>query len=165
MRSDRAMSAFLYAKTSLETLQNEIKVLEDSMQYLQEKGVYSYKDQIAYLTEQYGTAIVEGHPDRAQEIKVQMDFLSKYGTRYKKIESEIDGGYEKMQILRKRYDLMKIDVESNISSHLVVDKAAAADKKSYPIRWLIVVVSAMATFVFGVVVILVRDNIEKLKKA
>lgn len=165
MRSDRAMSAFLYAKSSLETLQNEIKVLEDSMQYLQEKGVYSYKDQIAYLTEQYGTAIVEGHPDRAQEIKTQMDFLSKYGTRYKKIESEIDGGYEKMQILRKRYDLMKIDVESNISSHLVVDKAAAADKKSYPIRWLIVVVSAMATFVFGVVVILVRDNIEKLKKA
>jgi uncharacterized protein involved in exopolysaccharide biosynthesis len=60
---------------------------------------------------------------------------------------------------------MKIDVESDISSHLVVDKAAAADKKSYPIRWLIVVVSAMATFVFGVVVILVRDNIEKLKKA
>jgi uncharacterized protein involved in exopolysaccharide biosynthesis len=70
-----------------------------------------------------------------------------------------------MQILRKRYDLMKIDVESNISSHLVVDKAAAADKKSYPIRCLIVVVSAMATFVFGVVAILVRDNIEKLKKA
>lgn len=165
MRSDRALSAFLYAKSSLEALETEIKILEDSMAVLQQRGVYSYKDQIAYLTEQYGTAIAEGHPDRAQDIKEQMDFLSKYGTQYKKIESEIDGGYEKLQILRKRYDLMKVDVESNISSHLVVDSASAADKKSYPIRWLIVVVSSMAAFVFGVVAILIKDNLEVLKKS
>jgi uncharacterized protein involved in exopolysaccharide biosynthesis len=94
-----------------------------------------------------------------------MDFLSMYGTQYKKIESEIDGSYEKLQILRKRYDLMKVDVESNISSHLVVDRASAADKKSYPIRWLIVAVSSLAAFVFGVVAILIKDNLEVLKKA
>ncbi|MBM3447875.1 MAG: hypothetical protein FJX90_02070 [Bacteroidetes bacterium] len=164
MRSERAMTAFLYAKSSLEALQIEIKTLEDSMQQLQRRGVYSYKDQIAYLTEQYGTAIAEGHPDRAQEIKDQMDFLSQYGTQYKKLESEIDGGYEKMQVLRKRFDLMKIDVESRLSSQLVVDKAAAADKKSYPVRWLIVVISAISAFVFGVAAILVRENLHLLKK-
>jgi uncharacterized protein involved in exopolysaccharide biosynthesis len=47
---------------------------------------------------------------------------------------------------------------------LVVDKAAAADKKSYPVRWLIVVISAISVFVFGVAAILVRENLHLLKK-
>jgi uncharacterized protein involved in exopolysaccharide biosynthesis len=59
---------------------------------------------------------------------------------------------------------MKIDVESRLSSQLVVDKAAAADKKSYPVRWLIVVISAISAFVFGVAAILVRENLHLLKK-
>ncbi|MFM7813831.1 MAG: Wzz/FepE/Etk N-terminal domain-containing protein, partial [Flavobacteriales bacterium] len=62
MRSDRAMIAFKHAELSLQTLQEEVRVMEDSMRVLQGMGVYSYVDQIAALTEMYGTAIAEGHP-------------------------------------------------------------------------------------------------------
>lgn len=163
MRSDRAMQAFHYAEESLITLQNEVKVMEDSMRVLQEMGVYSYIDQIAALTEMYGTAIATGHPDRAQNIKEQMDFLSRYGTAYVKLEVALQESYEKLAVLRKRFDLMKIDVDSNIPVMRIVDNASAADKKSYPIRWLIVAMSTASAFVFSFILLLILDNFRRLR--
>jgi uncharacterized protein involved in exopolysaccharide biosynthesis len=133
------------------------------MNVLQEMGVYSYLDQIAALTDQFGTALAEGHPDRAQKIKEQMDFLSKYGTAYNKLEKGLEEAYDKLGILTKRFDLMKIDVDTNLPSKFVVDAAAAADKKSYPIRWLIVAMSTASAFVFAVIFLLIWDNFKRLR--
>lgn len=163
MRSERAMTAFKYAEASLQSALNEVQVMEDSMKVLQEMGVYSYLDQIAALTEMYGTAIAEGHPDRAQQLKAQMDFLSKYGTTYVNLETNLKEAYEKLNVLRKRYDLMKIDVESNIPVMRVVDYASAADKKSFPIRWLIVAMSTLSAFVFTFILLLIIDNFKRLR--
>jgi uncharacterized protein involved in exopolysaccharide biosynthesis len=163
MTSDRAMTAYKYAEGSLLNLQNEVQVMEDSMQVLQQMGVYSYIDQIAALTEMYGTAIASGHPDRAQKIKDQMDFLSKYGTAYVKLEVNLKEAYEKLNVLRKRYDLMKIDVESKIPVMRIVDQASAADKKAFPIRWLIVAMSTASAFVFTFIFLLILDNFKRLR--
>jgi uncharacterized protein involved in exopolysaccharide biosynthesis len=163
MRSERAMTAFKYAEASLQTTLTEVQVMEDSMKVLQEMGVYSYIDQIAALTEMYGTAIAEGHPDRAQQLKTQMDFLSKYGTTYVNLETNLKEAYEKLNVLRKRYDLMKIDVSSNISVMRVVDYASVADKKSFPIRWLIVAMSTLSAFVFTFIMLLIIDNFKRLR--
>lgn len=163
MSTDRAMKAFQYAESSLNNLQHEIQVMEDSMKVLQEMGVYSYVDQVAALTEQYGTAIATGHPDRAQKIKEQMDFLSRYGTAYNKLYLRLEESYEKLGVLKKRYDQMKIDVDSYIPSMRVVDRASAADKKSYPIRWLIVAMSTASAFVFTVIFLLLWDNFRRLR--
>lgn len=163
IRRERAIDAFSYAEASVISLEKEIDIMEDSMQVLQQMGVYNYSDQIAALVEQYGTAIAEGHPDRAKTIKDQLDFLSQYGTLFNKLESQIEGSYEKLNVLRKRFDLMKIDVETNLPSKFVVDYAAAADKKAYPIRWLIVAMSTASAFVFGVIFLLIWDNIKRLK--
>jgi hypothetical protein len=163
MRSERAMTAFKYAESSLQSVLNEVKTMEDSMKVLQGMGVYSYLDQIAALTEMYGTAIAGGYPDRAQKLQEQMDFLSKYGTTYVNLETNLKEAYEKLNVLRKRYDLMKIDVESNIPVMRVVDYASAADKKSFPIRWLIVAMSTLSAFVFTFIVLLVIDNFNRLR--
>lgn len=163
MRSERAMTAFKYAESSLQALLDEVQTMEDSMKVLQEMGVYSYLDQIAALTEMYGTAIAGGHPDRAQQLKEQMDFLSKYGTTYVNLETNLKEAYEKLNVLRKRYDLMKIDVESDIPVMRVVDYASAADKKSFPIRWLIVVMSTLSAFVFTFILLLIVDNFKRLR--
>lgn len=164
MRTDRAMLAFRYAEQSLKSLQEEVRVMEDSMKVLQEMGVYSYLDQIAALTDQFGTALAEGHPDRAKSIKNEMDFLSKYGTAYTKLKASLEESYTKLGVLKKRYDLMKIDVESNIPAMRIVDTASAADKKSYPVRWLIVALSTVSAFVFVVIFMLLLDNFNRLRK-
>jgi capsular polysaccharide biosynthesis protein len=162
IRNVRAREAFQFAHESLRSLETELKILEDSMSVLQQLGVYNYDDQVAALTEQYGTAIATGHPDRAQKIKENLEFLSRYGTLHKKLESAIEGAYEKLGVLRKRYDLIRIDIESNLPAKFIVDEATAADKKSYPIRWLIVAMSTASAFVFTVIFLLIADTFRQL---
>lgn len=163
LSSDRAREAFKYAEASLKSLEEEIKLAEDSMNRLRELGVYNYSNQITALTEQYGVAIAEGYPDRARTIQEQMNFLSKYGTAYNALDNRLDNAYEKLGTLRKRYDLMKIDVESKIPSMRIVDYASAADKKALPVRWVIVAMSTAAAFVFVVIFLLIWDNIKRLR--
>ncbi len=163
MRSDRASQAFRYADNSLNEYEAYVKNLEDSLHALQVMGIYSYTDQISALTTSYGRAIAGGHPNRAQELKNQLEFLSKYGTIYKKIEIEVTDGYERLGVLRKRHELMKIDAESRIPVMRIVDYAVAADKKSFPIRWLIVAMSSASMFVFAVIFLLIKDNIIRLR--
>jgi uncharacterized protein involved in exopolysaccharide biosynthesis len=163
LRSERALQAFHYAENSLNALEEEVRIMEDSMRVLQEMGVYSYIDQIAALTEMYGTAIAEGHPDRANKLKEQMDFLSKYGTTYNRLTERLETSYEKLGTLRKRFDLMKIDVESNIANMSIVDEASPADKKFYPVRWLIVAMSVASVFVLTVILLLLWDNFKRLR--
>jgi uncharacterized protein involved in exopolysaccharide biosynthesis len=45
----------------------------------------------------------------------------------------------------------------------VVDYASAADKKSFPIRWLIVAMSTISAFVFTFIVLLIVDNFNRLR--
>jgi len=163
IRNERAREAFSYAEVSLRQLERELGLLEDSMTVLRQMGVYNYEDQVSALTEQYGTAIATGHPDRAQKIKDHLDFLSQYGTLFRKLESGIEGAYEKLAVLRKRHDLIKIDIESNLPAKFIVDEATAADKKSFPVRWLIVVMSTISAFIFTVIFLLINDSIRQLR--
>ena len=163
MRSDRARDAFNYAEATLRFQESELKSMEDSMTALRKFGVYDYKDQIEALMKDYSSSISKGHPDRAKEIKAEMDRLSKYGTAFNKLDLDIEAAHEKLDILRKRHELMKIDIESDLPAKFILDSAAEADKKSYPIRWLIVAVSTVSALIFGVFVILVMNYWRSIK--
>jgi len=60
---------------------------------------------------------------------------------------------------------MKIDIDTELPAKFIVDSAAEADKKAYPIRWLIVLMSTIAAVVFWVFVILFMDYWNSLKRA
>jgi capsular polysaccharide biosynthesis protein len=163
LRSDRAVMAFKHVEASLNEALEEVRVMEDSMKIYKDLGMYSYVDQIAALTEMYGTAIAEGHPDRAQLLKNDMNNLSKYATAYTNLEKRLGAAYEKVNILRRRFDLMQIDIDSSIPAMRIVDAASAADKKKYPIRWLIVTLSTLSAFIFSFITLIIMDNFKKLR--
>ncbi|MEY3398391.1 MAG: hypothetical protein RL220_985 [Bacteroidota bacterium] len=164
MRRERAQQALQFAQSSLNKLEEEIRLLEDSMRIIREMGIYDYEEQIIAFSEQFGTAIAEGHPERANTIKEQMDFLSKYGTLYNKLELNIFAAHDQREILKKRCDNISIDVLSDLDAKYTQDKAVPADKKAYPIRWLIVVMSTAAAFVFGFITLLITNSIRDLSK-
>lgn len=159
----RALEAFRIAEAEYLHLQSEIVQLEDSMSVLRGLGVYDYMSQIEGLNEQYATAIGKRQPQEAAQLKKQMDEVALYGNTYVKLETLIISAYEREAILKKRYELLKIDLNSKLPATFVLDFASEADKKSYPIRWLIVVVSVFSAFVFGIVAILIFENFKMLR--
>lgn len=164
MRSDRARQAFEYCKTSYEELQGEIVMLEDSLASLRELGVYDYLTQIAGLNEQYATAIIEGYPKRAETLALEMHKISQYGAIYDKLQTLIVSAYERQAVQKRRYELLRIDVTSKMSSFFEVNSAAASDKKAYPVRWLIVAMAVAVTFVMAVLALLMLESFQKLRK-
>jgi len=50
-----------------------------------------------------------------------------------------------------------------LSHKFIVEKAYPADKKTYPIRWLIVILSTFSSILLAIAVILINNKIALLK--
>jgi len=160
LRNDRAGNALGYAKSSLEQVQQEITSMEDELGKLYELGVYDFATQIEGLNEQYATAIAKGANANAEKIRRQMAEISHHANEFNKLSNLIEAAYEREAILKKRFELMKLDAETQMPSAFVVDYAAPADKKAKPIRWLIVVMSVASTLVFALLILLGAENLK-----
>lgn len=159
LRNDRAMEAFRYAKQSLEQHQKGIERMEDRLADLRREGVYDYPVQIEGLNEQYATALAEGQPSRAANILGKMEQLAPFATEFNQLTTKLEDAFEQEAVLKKRFDLNKLDAESQIPAAFVVDRAAVADKKARPIRWLITVMGAVSVALAALVFLLFRDAV------
>ncbi|MGE5317520.1 MAG: hypothetical protein ACM3ME_05955, partial [Chloroflexota bacterium] len=63
-----------------------------------------------------------------------------------------------------KYDMAVYDAEKKFTYLNVVTPPTIADKKSYPVRWLVVVYSVVAALFFSVVVISIKEN-RRINKA
>lgn len=163
LRRERALEALSFAKEEHAIIKERIRLLEDSMAVLRDRGVYDYFTQIPALTEMYASAIAEGHPDRAAKLKAEMDNLGSMGHSYNSVSKAIDAAYTQERFLRARHDQLMIDYTNRLPVKFVVNKALIPDKKSYPVRWLIVVMSVASAFFLTVVVLLVQENIRNVR--
>ena len=73
-----------------------------------------------------------------------------FSTYYNQLEFET----EKLTLVHAKYEEAKMDSESSLQHKFIVNSAFAAEKKSYPIRWLIVVVSTLASFLLTLILLL-----------
>ena len=55
---------------------------------------------------------------------------------------------EQLANLKKKYERAEADMKEYIPSKFIISPASAAEKKSYPTRWLIVAISTLSTFFF-----------------
>jgi uncharacterized protein involved in exopolysaccharide biosynthesis len=157
LRNDRASEAFRYAERSLRQNQREIETMEERLGGLRREGVYDYPIQIEGLNEQYATALAEGQDSRAKNIMAKMERLAPFANEYNQLTTKLEDAYEQEAVLKKRFDLNKLDAESQIPAAFVVDRASVADKKARPVRWLITVMGAISVALAGLVFLLMRD--------
>jgi len=161
LRNDRAGDAFRYAKQSLEGTQHEIREMEEQLGELRSQGIYDFPTQIEGLNEQYATALAEGKPSRAESIRQKMEELAPFANVYNKLTTKLESAYDQEAVLKKRYDLNKLDATSQMPAAFIVDRATAADKKARPVRWLITVMGAMSVGFFALVWLLISSAIKE----
>ena len=97
-------------------------------------------------------------------LQAQLDTITKYGALYKQINEQLALLNRRLIEFQQKYDEAKIDAFSKIPQKFVVEYAYPPDRKAYPVRWLIVVVSALAAFVLTLVCLIFYENYEKYKK-
>ncbi|MCF6342425.1 MAG: hypothetical protein L3J31_06430 [Bacteroidales bacterium] len=61
------------------------------------------------------------------------------------------------------YELAVRFLNANMTYENIVTYPFVADKKSYPVRWIIVAIAAVASFIFALLIVLFLENRKKLK--
>lgn len=138
-------------------LSNEIDRMEDTLNMIRALGVQDYETQVEVLSDQYGAALVNNNNKAADIIKNKLDTLSKYGGKYLSLVQQLEYEREKLSDLRKIYSEAKVNAQSTIDQKFVVNKAQVAERATYPLRWLIVSVSTLATFLFTMIILIIID--------
>ncbi|MCB0402320.1 MAG: hypothetical protein KDD41_09575 [Flavobacteriales bacterium] len=163
MRKEIAMEALQIVKDELDAENAYIKQLSDSIAALRGMGFINIRAQSERLTEQMAIAVLQGKRSAVDELKTRLDTLSKYAGIFETVQDEMVLEKKRLTLIRGKYREAEVDAYRTLQHKFVVNWAFPAEKKTYPIRWLIVVVSTLGTFLLALISILFYESVKHTK--
>jgi len=166
MQKERAVKAFQIVDAEYRSLENEVKDIVESLKYLGSKGINDYERQSEVLNEQLAIAISQNNQHAVRALQQKLDTLGKYGGIFLSLKDGLEFKTEQLTLLKTKYQEAKVDAEQFLPQKFIVNSAYKAEIKSYPIRWIILVVTAFIVFFTAVLVIIIVENytVLQLKK-
>ena len=159
MIHERALTDFKIKKEKLDKIIAQMQNLRDTMSKLSSLGVVT-NDAYRALTEGY---VNSKDLEMKKSFKTKMNMTEKYGSLLKSFQVKVELLSERLATMEASYEQAESDATSYLSHKFIVEKAYPAEKKAYPIRWLIVVLSTFSAVLLAIVGILVKNQIELLK--
>ncbi len=161
MQKERAHRAYEIVKLEYEQLRSEIKDMEDSLTKLRELGVHDYESQAEMINQQYAIELAKGNAGYTKRLEDNLKTLAKYGGAYVSIRDALEHEKKLLSHIKSKYEEAKVDAEEYIPQKFVVDVAYKAEKKSYPVRWLIVAVASISSFILSVLLFILIEQLIK----
>ncbi|MCE3227480.1 MAG: hypothetical protein K0S32_2031 [Bacteroidetes bacterium] len=96
----------------------------------------------------------------SENVQKQTEGLKLKGSELRILRGKIKstlGSYTEMKV---QYDKYLMDAQGNIDFILYVSKPSLPDKRCYPVRWIIVLVSSMSVLLLGVIVTIIRNRLK-----
>ena len=137
--------------------------MEDSLTQLRKHGVHDYESQAEMINQQLAIEIARGNQVGINALEKKLEILAEYGGPYVSIRDALEYEKKQLSLIKSKYEEAKVDATQNMPQKFIIDKAYPAEKKSYPIRWLIVVMSTFAAFFLSVILIILLENLNKIR--
>ena len=158
MQKEVAIEAFRIVEQEYNTLVDEMNRLEDSLNTLRRLGVFDYESQVEMLSQQMAVELGRGNTQGINNIQKQLDVLAEYGGASYAINERLDNDRLQLSLVKSKYEEAKVDATEFIPHKFVVTSAFQAERKSYPVRWIILVVTVLSTFLLLIFCIVVYDR-------
>jgi uncharacterized protein involved in exopolysaccharide biosynthesis len=162
MQKDRAIKAYKIVEAEFNRKREEIRTMEDSLVKLRELGVFDYETQAEMINQQLAIEIARNNKASIAALEAKLQILAKFGGPYVSIRNQLEHEKKQFSQLQAKYEEAKIDAFEDLPQKFVVNTAYKAEKKSYPVRWLIVVVSVFASMLLAVLAILILEQFPAL---
>ncbi len=159
----RDLGIFDYALQSDNLNKQYVEALTDFVNESAKLKVYKQNnladsDTLIYKTK----ARIEGSAKVKQVLEEKLSILSKFGGASAEMSQQLTRELEELSELKMKYDQAKVDVEETLPSKFVVNSATPAEKKTYPVRWLIVAISMLGAFLFAIVILVIIENYQRI---
>lgn len=161
IQQERAQKAYEIVSGQYNKLIAEMQQMEDSLTKLRELGINDYESQAEMLNQQMAREMATNNTQGIKKLQEKLDILAKYGGPYVSLRDQLEFDREKLSLLKAKYEEAKTDAEEVLPTKFVVNSAFPAERKAYPIRWLIVLVSTISAFLFAMIIILIVENIRE----
>jgi uncharacterized protein involved in exopolysaccharide biosynthesis len=165
MKRRRALKAFELVKQEYQDAQERVKTMNDSVSYYIEKGAQSYDRKIERYAEAYGKAVLEGNSRLAERLQEQIMEVSDLTGPYLLFYDLRNTEMARMRDLSSKFIEAKAETELVLSHVFILDKAIVAEKKAYPKKSIIVIVSTLAAFILAVILFLFFESFLKKIRA
>ncbi len=154
-----ALQALTIIETEYNRKVDEINNIKLRMKEIGEKGVYSFEEQSKAITELIGKTGINEYVTKQQKA------LSEYGAENMYLAGNLELQVEQLNELKKKFDQAKIDVDAHLSNVFILQNASPAERKTYPIRWMIVLGAVIGTFVLSCIVLIFIEKFKHKKIA
>jgi uncharacterized protein involved in exopolysaccharide biosynthesis len=108
-------------------------------------------------------ARIKGAQSRMKNLQSKLDLLAKYGGTNIALNEDLSMQVGELEKLKLQYQKLKIDAEHNIPPKFIINRAVKAEMKSYPVRWLIVLVSVFCSFIVALIAVIIIDRIREIQ--
>lgn len=159
MQRQRSVAGFRVVEVEYKALQTEVNEIVDSLVKIGGLGVNDVEYQSQVLNQQMAISIMNGNRTAQAALQKKLDILGKYGGIYMSLKNALEFKTEQLTLLQAKFKEAKVDAEENLPQKFIVSDAFKAERKSYPIRWLIITVSTFASLFLAIIVIMVMDKI------
>lgn len=163
MQRERATQALIIVKKEYLEKEADVNAMTDSIKVINSYGLYDYESQSEVTTGQYAIAISKGDQRAIKALEEKLKVIANYGSVYVSLRDNLEFQRKQLNLLKTKYEGTKVDVEQVLPQKFIVSNAYPAEKKSYPVRWIIVVVSTMASLLMAVIAILLIENLKQFK--
>ncbi len=157
MMRDRALRSLAIVEEEYRRLKQDVSVLEDSLRKIREMGIIDYESQAEVLNEAYAAAVLNRDTAGINFFSEKLGMLSSYGGAYINLRDNLVLHLEKLNELRSFVDEARINAEGFMPYKYVVSDAREAEKKSYPVRSVIVAASTVSAFLLTLFALLLTD--------
>ncbi len=161
MLKQRAIDAFVLVEKEYNNMVENMTELQDSINKIRTLGINHYESQAERLHEALGQAINRGDQNAVNMIQEKLDVLSEYGGNYVVIRDHLRVEAQRLSRMKQRYQEAKLEAEQNLPHKFIVDSAHKAEKKAYPKKSIIVIISTIATFLLTLITLIVVENIKR----
>lgn len=154
---DKEMVAI--TQKQIDKKQIELDLYEQELDSIRKASGIISLNQTSEVTRGYMTALANGRGTSSDTKRIQELYqnLSNEGTQVHKIERRFNKAVSAIDSLNKLYDSHLLEFEKDITYSHIVERPFAADKKAYPVRWLIVAFSTLSAVFVALLAFLVLD--------
>ncbi len=165
MIKGRALRGYEIVKQEYDNLKQGIALKEDSMTILRRLGIHDYETQAEMINQQLAIEIARNPNSAAvKALDNKLSTLAEYGGPYVSLRDDLEHEKKILTEVREKFDKAKIDYEEEMPQTFIVDLAYPAEKKSYPVRWIIVVVASLSSFLLAVFSLVITEGIKQETK-
>lgn len=163
MRKQVAKQAFDIVEEEYNTYLANVQELEDSLQRIREIGLIDYKSEAAAYAKAMAKAVAKGDESAKNKLQVKLDIIQKYGMAYLDLQEKLKKYRFKYPVIKGKYDEAYVNLNKQLPSKFIVDKAVRNEKKAKPVRFLIVLVSTFSAFLVAFLYLLFAERFNDFK--